>query len=194
LNKLAADLYTRFQKSGNTEDINEAVDLSREALHACSSGSERSSFLAVLSYTLKLRFQHLRNPDDIEECITLIREALSLRPPGHPGRQRSLINYARALKARYDLYSNPADLEEANDLEKQATQDLRSVNPGSPTSLNRRRSGYPDLGWSPVDVTPVSEVQQQPQLRLESLLSDYQVRVPLLDHASPEEKVIDIIS
>ncbi|OAX32313.1 hypothetical protein K503DRAFT_621951 [Rhizopogon vinicolor AM-OR11-026] len=118
LNRLAGDIYARFNKSGDIAHINEAVQLSREALTLCPADDECSSSLSVLSYYILKRFRHLRYPDDIEECISLNREALALCPPGHPAHGESLKNLAKALKARYDEYQNIADFEEVMQLSR----------------------------------------------------------------------------
>lgn len=174
LNRLAGDLYARFEQSGNIDDINEAVYLSREALTVCSGDSERSFFLSVLAYTLKLRSHDLRYPDDINECISLNRDALSLRPLGHPARQRSLNNLAKALKTRYDQHGAFADLEEAMDLNRTA-HDLSSGNPVTPPS--QRSEEYLDHVQLSCTPEPILEEGQPP---LESLPNDHQPDVRAL--------------
>jgi len=181
LNRLAGDLYTRFEQSGNIDDINEATHLLREALAACDGDGERSFYLSVLSYTLKLRFHRLHHTADINECISLSREALSLHPPGHPARPRSLNNLAKALKARYDQYENAADLKESNDLDK-AAHDECSENPGILWSQDSDE--YIDVGQ--LGRTPGPEDGQRPHPSVKSLLNDHQVRASLPDLYLPK--------
>jgi tetratricopeptide (TPR) repeat protein len=173
LNRLAGDLYARFEESGDTDDINEAVRLSREALTECPSDG-RSFFLSVLAYTLKLRFHHLRHPDDINECISLNRNALDLRSPGHPARHRSLNNLARALKARYDQYGDITDFEESLHLARDA-HDLRSGNSWT-SSPHEHSQEHVDLRQSQPTHPPEPEEGQQRQPPPGSLTSDHKVR------------------
>jgi tetratricopeptide (TPR) repeat protein len=174
LSRLAGDLYARFEESGDTDDINEAVHLSREALTECPDDG-RSFFLSVLAYTLKLRFHHLRHPDDINECISLNRNALDLRPPGHPARQRSLNNLAKALKARYDQYGDMTDFEESLTLARDA-HDLRSGNPWTSPPPHEHSQEHADLRQSQSTHPPEPEVGQQRQPPPELPTSDHQVR------------------
>ncbi|OAX32286.1 hypothetical protein K503DRAFT_727157 [Rhizopogon vinicolor AM-OR11-026] len=166
LNRLAGDLYARFEPSGDIDDINEAVHLSCEALALCPSDGERSFFLSVLSYTLKLRFHHLRYADDIHECISLNREALVLRPVGHPAREKTFNNLAKALKARYDQYGDITDLEEAMRLSR-AAHDLRSGISGEHVDLRRDQSTpeYEDGQRQPLIEAPTSDHQIQRRAR-----------------------------
>jgi tetratricopeptide (TPR) repeat protein len=180
LNRLAGDLYARFQRNGDLSHIYEAVNLSREALVECPADNERSFFLSVLAYTLKLRFYHLRNPSDISECISLNREALSLRPPGHPARQISLNNLAKALEASYVCYGNITEFQEAVHLDEAAY----NLSPGYLGTLPQSQHGeeYDDLGTGQLTCTPEpEEVEDQPA---KSALSNNQVRALLLNHVA----------
>ena len=176
LNRLAGDLYARFEQSENIDDINEAVYLSRIALSVCDDDGERSFFLGVLSYTLRLRFHHLRSPDDINECISLNREALSLRPPGHPGHQRYLNKLINALKVRYDFSGSITDQEEARQL-YQATHNLRTMQSSALPPPSQHSDENLDLGRGRAGHT---SGQEEPRQRpIESLSSDQQVRALL---------------
>jgi hypothetical protein len=175
--RLAGDLYARFEHSGNTDDINEAVDLSRETVTECPGGGERSFFLSVLAYTLQLRFNHLRYPHDINECISLNREVLGLQPPGHSARLKSLKSLAKALKARHDQCGSIGDFEEAMQLER-GTHVLCSGNFGTSTPPS-------ELEWDQVTCTPEHEGVHHP---LEPLFSDNQVRAVLAKPTHCQER------
>ncbi|KAG0697663.1 hypothetical protein DFH29DRAFT_1003513 [Suillus ampliporus] len=71
LNRLAGDLYARFEGRGNINHIYEAVHLSREALAICPDDGQFSFLLSVLSSTLALRFNHHGDPFDLYESISL---------------------------------------------------------------------------------------------------------------------------
>lgn len=72
LNKLAEDLYARFERGGNKDHFYEAVHLSREALAICRADDDQLSVLpGVLSDTLGHRFNHHGDPSDLYERIVL---------------------------------------------------------------------------------------------------------------------------
>ncbi|KAG1886610.1 hypothetical protein F4604DRAFT_1513009, partial [Suillus subluteus] len=72
LNKLAGDLYARFERDGNKDHFYEAVHLSREALAVCRADDDQLSILpGVLSDTLGHRFNHHGDPSDLYERIAL---------------------------------------------------------------------------------------------------------------------------
>ncbi|KAG1731277.1 hypothetical protein EDB19DRAFT_1576058, partial [Suillus lakei] len=72
LNKLAGDLYARFEQGGNKDHFYEAVHLSREALAVCRADDDQLSVLpGVLSDTLGQRFNHHGDPSDLYERIVL---------------------------------------------------------------------------------------------------------------------------
>lgn len=82
LNKLAGDLYARFERDSNKDHFYEAVHLSREALAVCRADDDQLSILpGVLSDTLGHRFNHHGDPSDLYERIVLDihLEALDLR-------------------------------------------------------------------------------------------------------------------
>lgn len=82
LNKLAGDLYARFERDGNKDHFYEAVHLSREALAVCRADDDQLSILpGILSDTLGHRFNHHGDPSDLYERIALDihLEALDLR-------------------------------------------------------------------------------------------------------------------
>ncbi|OAX31696.1 hypothetical protein K503DRAFT_870523 [Rhizopogon vinicolor AM-OR11-026] len=174
LNRLARDLYARFEQSGNIDHINEAVQLSREALTSCPADGERSFYLSILSYYILKRFRHFRYTGDIEECISLNREALALCPPGHSAHERSLKYLAKALKARYDEYGNIVDFQEAMQLSR-ATHDVGSWNSGTLPHPSEYSGVYLDLERGPLTCTPEPEEEQR-QPPLKSLMSDHQTQ------------------
>jgi hypothetical protein len=172
LNRLAGDLYACFQRNGDLGHIHEAINLSREALDECLANNERSFFLSVLAYTLKLRFHHLRNLSDIRECISLNRKALSLRPPGHTARQISLNNLAKALESCYVCYGNITEFQEAVHLDE-AAYDLSSGYLKTPPQ-SQDGEEYVDLGMGQLTRTPEPEEgEDQPA---KSALSNHEVR------------------
>ncbi|KAG2129172.1 uncharacterized protein EDB93DRAFT_140810 [Suillus bovinus] len=82
LDKLAGDLYARFERDGNKDHFYEAIYLSREALAVCRADEDQLSALpGILSDTLGHRFNHHGDPSDLYERIALDThlEAVDLR-------------------------------------------------------------------------------------------------------------------
>ena len=137
LNNLANSLHTRFEQSGRTEDLEDAISFHRQALTLRPPGHlNRSNSLDNLAYALFIRFEQSGKVEDLEDAISFRRQALTLRPPGHPDRSTSLNNLANVLSTRFKQSGRVEDLEDAISFHRQALT-LRS--PGHPdrsTSLN----------------------------------------------------------
>ncbi len=96
LNNLATSLTTRFDQSGEQEDLDEAISLHRDALEELRPAGHptRSTSLNNLAISLATRFKQSGEQEDIDEAIPLLRHPLELQPAGHPNRSTSLNNLA----------------------------------------------------------------------------------------------------
>ncbi|KAI5988113.1 hypothetical protein EDC04DRAFT_2912663 [Pisolithus marmoratus] len=83
---LACDLRRRFQKQATRNDLEEAIELLREALKLCPSGHPSGAVT------------------DLEEAVTLRRTALEILPLGHP--HRSVVLYNLAVVAQSNFSSS----------------------------------------------------------------------------------------
>ena len=103
LYNLAAALQFRFSIEKGSNDINEAVELNREALrlHAPPHPDYALS-LNNLSEAILLRFGLQKNTKDLTEAIQLCHESLIQRPSPHPFRGESLINISLSLTSAYE--------------------------------------------------------------------------------------------
>ena len=113
LNNLAALLRTRFEQSGQSKDLDEAISLHRDAITLRLAHSERPMSLNNLANALNARFIQSGQPGDLDEAILLHREALGLRPVPHPDRSLFLNNFANVLSTRFDQSGQCKDLDEA---------------------------------------------------------------------------------
>ncbi|KAG2147872.1 CHAT domain-containing protein [Suillus bovinus] len=106
---------------GNSEDLDEAIALHREALALRPVGhTDRSMSLNNLATQLSSRFHHRGDGEDLDEAIALHREALALCPVGHTDRSKSLNNRAITLSSRFHHQGNGEDLNEAIALHREA--------------------------------------------------------------------------
>ncbi|KAG0699069.1 CHAT domain-containing protein [Suillus ampliporus] len=126
LNQLSWTLTIHFRQSGSIDDIDESIQLGREAVALCPEGG-----------ALRTRFSQRRDIDDINKAISWGREALALRPPGHQHRDTTLNNLAIALQERYytDLHASDSDLNEAIDLHREALRLKQHDDPERHTNL-----------------------------------------------------------
>ncbi|GJE92059.1 CHAT domain-containing protein [Phanerochaete sordida] len=82
----------------------------------------RSAILDIVVPALVSLFAESSEESILDSCIDNATEALPLRPRGHPGRPRSLINLALAKKAKF-LYSGSAqDIEDSVDTLREALE------------------------------------------------------------------------
>jgi len=97
LMNLADALYTRFEKLGRMEDLEDAISSDREALTLCPPGHPNRCYsLMNLANAVYTRFEQLGRMEDLEDAVSSHREALTLCPPGHPNHSYSLMNLAIA--------------------------------------------------------------------------------------------------
>ncbi|KAG0706216.1 CHAT domain-containing protein [Suillus ampliporus] len=126
----------------NGQDLDEAIVLQREALALCPVGHpDRSPALNNLGNQLSTRFDHRGNDRDLDEAVSFQREALALCPVGHPARSLSLSNLGNQLYTRFLHRGNDQDLDEAILLHSEALA-LRPVgHPDRPPSLSNLGNG-----------------------------------------------------
>ncbi|KAF8177989.1 hypothetical protein K438DRAFT_1938944, partial [Mycena galopus ATCC 62051] len=98
LENLATALHTRFEWGRNTKDIEEAIELHREALaFRKPPHPDHGRSLNNLAIAVQTRFLQEGNTKDINEAIDLHRQRLVLCEPSHPDRGEPLNNLATAL-------------------------------------------------------------------------------------------------
>ncbi|KAL5479010.1 hypothetical protein ACEPAI_2298 [Sanghuangporus weigelae] len=125
LPELAESSWSRFEESGNREDLDQAIAFRQTALDSCpNNNSYLSETMFGLALFLYSRFERWGATEDLERSINLDRDALALRPEGHPDRDLSLNNLAMSLKTRFDQSGTMRDLEDAIALKRSAL-DLR---------------------------------------------------------------------
>ena len=120
---LAVSLGSRFEVTGDIEDIEEAIEFHRTALALRPEGHHHHhKSLSSLAWCLRKRYRKQDTLPDLEEAIALGRAALDLRPEGHPNRSNSLHNLATCFSDRYNKQYSVADLREAITLGRAALE------------------------------------------------------------------------
>ncbi|EIN04017.1 hypothetical protein PUNSTDRAFT_139059 [Punctularia strigosozonata HHB-11173 SS5] len=122
LETVANLLTLRHQRTlSNGEDIQESIQLRREALRRSSVGSiNHWIFLHNLTFDLQLRFSWSGELIDLEEAIQLARQAANVLSDDHPERFRPARVLAQVLTLRFKEEGNIADLDEALEWDRRA--------------------------------------------------------------------------
>ncbi|KAF3240401.1 hypothetical protein TWF192_009495 [Orbilia oligospora] len=119
LGNLATYLYTRYDLTGNLDDLELAIKTSKKAIATVS--PESSSYLGwQINLAVFLRERHLRtgNFDDLRMSIHIGEELI--RRDNNPARAAALIALIMAFHVRFDQTGNLDDLDKAIKLSEEA--------------------------------------------------------------------------
>ncbi|MFI5881469.1 CHAT domain-containing protein [Streptomyces sp. NPDC051554] len=113
LSNLGGALYARYTRDGDLADLDEDIDLQREALHLVPAGHpERPSLLSNLATALTERHEALGVRDDLSEALTLLEEAMAAGPA--PRRLATVAGaHGLALHALHSITGDQDALERA---------------------------------------------------------------------------------
>ncbi|KDR68185.1 hypothetical protein GALMADRAFT_161118 [Galerina marginata CBS 339.88] len=135
--EFANDLAEQFVESGDTNDLNQAIELFREANSYFLLGSVGdTATLNNLANALGNRFRQEGRFSDLEESIKLHRNALKLRPAHHPNRYLSLIGLGNALSMLFEESGERKDLDEAISHLRQALEARELPDPHRANALD----------------------------------------------------------
>ncbi|KAG2346327.1 hypothetical protein BDR05DRAFT_906639 [Suillus weaverae] len=115
---LSWDLYKRFRQRGGIDDIDESIQVAREAVSLCPEG--HIDYLNILANSLRCRFDHQRRSHDLDEAICLYEEVLRICPVGHKTRCVSLSTLGGTLRARFIQHGDLDDINRAVSLRREA--------------------------------------------------------------------------
>ncbi|MEU2295909.1 CHAT domain-containing protein [Streptomyces antibioticus] len=86
LSTLAQALRTRYERTGERSDVDEAIGLSRKALAGRTQSPETSDLLANLSFVLQARAEYAGSVRDTDDAVKAAQEAVALRDKDHANR------------------------------------------------------------------------------------------------------------
>jgi tetratricopeptide (TPR) repeat protein len=125
--QIMRQLLDEYNRSGEPEILNRAIELGREALgmgmlpHA----ARRAGLLNNMANCLRIRHETARTDDhDLRESIELYREALKISLPGGLGYCFYLGNLAMALTSQFRMDGDVSHLEEVSQLYHRASNML----------------------------------------------------------------------
>jgi tetratricopeptide (TPR) repeat protein len=111
---LGLALRCRFQRTGDTADLDEAIEVSRRAVALTREDHpDLGGHLANLGGTLHIRFERAGALADLDEAIEVDRRATALPTVNSPRLATMLSNLGGSLQARFERRGDLADLNEA---------------------------------------------------------------------------------
>ncbi|KAJ5662986.1 hypothetical protein N7507_003717 [Penicillium longicatenatum] len=137
LDNLGTYLESRYERTGQIEDLEEAIRVSRQALQATPDDHcELAEWSNNLGNYLRHRYKQTGQIEDLEEAIRLSRQAAQATPEDHPDLAIYLDSLGTSLESRYERTGQIEDLEEAIRVTRQAVQATPEDNPDLAISLN----------------------------------------------------------
>lgn len=117
LTNLSAILSCRYEQMGDIADLEDAINIARQAID---STPHDAALLSNLSRMFENRYWRIGNTADLEEAIRVARQAINLTPSENPIQATLLSNLGNKLHNRYKMADEIADLEEAIRVTRQA--------------------------------------------------------------------------
>jgi tetratricopeptide (TPR) repeat protein len=114
LYNLSVVLRVQYERTGSTDNLDEAIEVGRAAL-AATPAEHPNHVLCLTNLGAALQDRYMRTGDkaDLDEAIEIDRAALAVAPAEHPFRGGILSYLALALRVRYGFAGALADLDEA---------------------------------------------------------------------------------
>jgi tetratricopeptide (TPR) repeat protein len=176
LSELGVALSERFEQTGQTGHLDNAVEAGRGAVSASCSGpadrNQRAKCLSNLGMHLLTRSQLTGSRPDLDEALSATEAAVAAAPPNFPKRGMYLGNLSLVYKTRFDMAGDQADLVQAIEIGQAA---FRAARPGpwlahlmsnlsiavrTQAELTKSRAGLDEaikLAEAAVDITPAGD-------------------------------------
>jgi hypothetical protein len=136
LGNLGASLAMRFDISGDTADLDAAVDVQRQALRAVGrDDQDRALQLSNLGTSLTTRFEHTGDTRSLAEALRLLSTSVRTTPPEEPDRAARRGNLARALVRHFEQTADTDALRAALDQMTEAVAETPEDHPDRPLRL-----------------------------------------------------------
>ncbi len=161
---LGTMLQERFKRTGNAEDLGEAIDLYRRAVASTPDDHpDRAELLMALGSTLTNRFELDGDIKDLEEAIVMTQRSVEATPQGSDQIARMSV-LANKLNLLYQRKGGIEDLEEAISIPQRLVDLATADDPNRATFLNnlgnRLERRYIALGKSQDLEDAIQSLQQ----------------------------------
>ncbi|MFI5828573.1 CHAT domain-containing protein [Streptomyces sp. NPDC051578] len=174
-------LSTRFERSGDLDDLEEAVRVARAGVQDTREGQpERALCLGNLGLILQSRFKRTGDLKDIDEAVEANRAAVRATTDAHPQRAICLSNLCVTLLDRFNRSGDLRDVDEAVEAGRASVRATPDSHPNQAAHLSALGSALRfrfqgtgsladadeavDLGRSAVRVTPDDHPQRAERL------------------------------
>ncbi|KAF5340006.1 hypothetical protein D9611_012353 [Ephemerocybe angulata] len=145
LNNLGTSIHSRFERTGDLQDIAEAISMKRRAADLTPVGDPNmASRLANLGHSLRSRFERTGDLQDHAEAISAEQRALELTPDGHPEMAERLAGLGTSHWSRFEHTGDLQDLAEAISAEQRALE----LTPDGHPEMAERLAGLGTSHWS----------------------------------------------
>ncbi|KAL2192307.1 CHAT domain-containing protein [Corynascus similis CBS 632.67] len=115
LGNLGTDLRRRYERTGALADLEEAIEIARQAVGSTPHNHpNRAGLMNNLGTVFESRYELTGEMAHLEEAIEMARQAVESTPHDHPGRATYLGTLGRNLENRYKRTGDMSILEEAS--------------------------------------------------------------------------------
>lgn len=106
-------LQMLFDWTGSLDDIDNAIDASKEAIELAYDNNDSALYLTNLASALQTKAICTWCIDDFDLAVKASADALNIAPLDHPSISTFFSNYGNALKARFTRLGRSADIDRA---------------------------------------------------------------------------------
>ena len=131
LSDLGVLLSLRFEKTGRTADLDEAIEIDCEVLTATPDDSlSRPVYLANLGADLRTRYERTGRTADLAEAIEVLRASVAMSPAGDSRKARRSENLFHVLYMQYERTGEAKYLDETLTIGQEMLAATPSQSPG----------------------------------------------------------------
>ncbi|VDB85490.1 unnamed protein product [Peniophora sp. CBMAI 1063] len=137
LNNLAVSFHSRFERFGDSRDLENALDAERRAVKLTPTDDPNfPRLLSNLAAVLSSRFGRFGESSDLDSALDTHRRAVELTPTDDPELPLRLSNLATSFLSRFERFKDSRDLENALDADRRAVELTPVDDPKLPRSLS----------------------------------------------------------
>ncbi|KAF6756105.1 CHAT domain-containing protein [Ephemerocybe angulata] len=121
LTNLSASMHSRFEHTGDLQDIAQAISMKQRALELTPEGHpDMAERLANLGTSIHSHFEHTGDLQDLAQAISMKQRALELTPEGHPDMAQRLANLGTSIDSRFEHTGDLQIIAEAISMKRRA--------------------------------------------------------------------------
>ncbi|MFD0634263.1 CHAT domain-containing protein [Catenulispora yoronensis] len=129
-------MLVRYRRTGVMENLDVAVQASRDAVSAVTDDAGRLIIHTNLATALSARFNESDTAEDLAEAMSSLHTALELAGPDSPDRTLVLVNLAGVYAVRFERAGQDEDLDQAHSIIRAAMAATMLGEPDRPRRLS----------------------------------------------------------